>query len=104
MIKPAILLADEPTGNLDSRQSGRITKLLGELATDSKQTIVMVTHDANVAKSAFRLLMFRDGNIERDLSHDEFAANAQAFNMGSGQFPKVPSRPNDPAILSEGNR
>ena len=104
VIKPAILLADEPTGNLDSRQSGRITKLLGELATDSKQTIVMVSHDANVAKSAFRLLMFRDGNIERDLSHDEFAANAQAFNMGSGQFPKVPSRPNDPAILSEGNR
>ncbi|MEQ1825022.1 MAG: ABC transporter ATP-binding protein [Pirellula sp.] len=104
-IKPAILLADEPTGNLDSRQSGRVTKLLSDLATNSKQTIVMVTHDANVARSAFRLLMFRDGNIERDIPHDEFAANAQAFNLGSGQFPKIStSLSNDPAILSEGNR
>ncbi len=104
-IKPAILLADEPTGNLDSRQSGRVTQLLRDLATHSKQTIVMVTHDANVARSAFRLLMFRDGNIERDIPQDEFAANSQAFNMGSGQFPKSPSPlASDPAILSEGNR
>jgi len=102
-------LADEPTGNLDSRQSGRVTQLLRNLASDSNQTIVMVTHDANVARSAFRLLMFRDGNIERDISQDEFAANAQAFQVGSssssGTFPKVPSTPpSDPAILSEGNR
>jgi len=108
-IKPAILLADEPTGNLDSRQSGRVTQLLRNLASDSNQTIVMVTHDANVARSAFRLLMFRDGNIERDISQDEFAANAQAFQVGSssssGTFPKVSSTPpSDPAILSEGNR
>jgi hypothetical protein len=65
----------------------------------------MVTHDANVARSAFRLLMFRDGNIARDLNQDEFAANAQAFHTGSGQFPKaVSSSVSDPAILSEGNR
>lgn len=104
-IKPAILLADEPTGNLDSRQSSRVTKLLRDLATESKQTIVMVTHDANVARSAFRLLMFRDGNIERDIPQDEFAENAHAFNVGSGQLPKAPSPPaGGPAILSEGNR
>ena len=104
-IKPAILLADEPTGNLDSRQSGRVTQLLRNLASESKQTIVMVTHDANVARSAFRLLMFRDGNIDRDISQDEFAANSQAFNVGSGQFPN-PLLPiaSDSAILSEGNR
>ena len=104
-IKPAILLADEPTGNLDSRQSGRVTQLLRDLATQSKQTIVMVTHDANVARAAFRLLMFRDGNIERDIPQDEFAANSQAFNVGSGQFPNATSPlASDPAILSEGNR
>jgi putative ABC transport system ATP-binding protein len=91
-IRPAILLADEPTGNLDSRQSARITQLLESLARNSGQTIVMVTHDSNVAKSAFRLLMFRDGNIARDLSHDQFAANSQAFNVGSGQFPAAPTR------------
>jgi putative ABC transport system ATP-binding protein len=104
-IKPAILLADEPTGNLDSRQSARVTQLLIDLATNAKQTIVMVTHDANVARCAFRLLMFRDGNIERDIPKDEFAANAHAFNVGTGQFPKL-STPltGDSAILSEGNR
>ena len=104
-IKPAILLADEPTGNLDSRQSGRVTQLLRNLASESKQTIVMVTHDANVARSAFRLLMFRDGNIDRDIPQDEFAANSQAFNVGSGQFPNPAlSIASDSAILSEGNR
>ena len=104
-IKPAILLADEPTGNLDSRQSGRITQLLADLARDSNQTIVMVTHDANVARSAFRLLMFRDGNIARDLNQDEFAANVQAFNVSSAPLSKsTPVGPVDPAILSEGNR
>lgn len=104
-IKPAILLADEPTGNLDSRQSERVTQLLRNLAMESKQTIVMVTHDSNVARSAFRLLMFRDGNIERDIPQNEFAANLQAFQMGSGQFPKVPTQlASDSATLSEGNR
>jgi putative ABC transport system ATP-binding protein len=104
-IKPAILLADEPTGNLDSRQSARVTQLLRDLATDSKQTIVMVTHDANVARCAFRLLMFRDGNIERDIPQIEFDANSQAFQTGSSHFPKVPSHlASDSAILSEGNR
>jgi putative ABC transport system ATP-binding protein len=84
-IEPVILLADEPTGNLDSRQSGRVTELLRQLATDSGQTIVMVTHDAHVAMTAFRLLKFRDGNIEKDISQDEFANNAAVFQVSSGQ-------------------
>lgn len=65
-IQPAILLADEPTGNLDSRQSGRISELLTRLVAERGQTIVMVTHDANVAKVAKRLITIRDGLIEHD--------------------------------------
>lgn len=86
-IEPMILLADEPTGNLDSRQSGRVTELLRSLARDSHQTIVMVTHDAQVARAAFRLVKFRDGNIEADLTRDEFSANASVFRVAAGGNP-----------------
>lgn len=65
-IQPAILLADEPTGNLDSRQSGRISTLLQRLVSERGQTIVMVTHDPHVAKFAKRLITIRDGLIEHD--------------------------------------
>lgn len=65
-IKPALLLADEPTGNLDSRQSGRVTSLLKGLVETHQQTIVMVTHDAAVARIASRLITIRDGQIEHD--------------------------------------
>ena len=63
---PAILLADEPTGNLDSRQGHRVSELLHSLVTEHGNTIIMVTHDAQVAQAATRLLEFRDGKIERD--------------------------------------
>lgn len=65
-IRPALLLADEPTGNLDSRQSKRISSLLQQLVNERGQTIVMVTHDANVARVAQRLVLIRDGQVERD--------------------------------------
>ncbi|MFN7732783.1 MAG: ABC transporter ATP-binding protein [Pirellula sp.] len=84
-IEPVILLADEPTGNLDSRQSGRVTQLLRQLASEFGQTIVMVTHDAQVAKTAFRLIRFRDGNIEQDISQDDFESNASLFQVSTGQ-------------------
>jgi len=67
---PAILLADEPTGNLDSRQGQRISRLLSMLSGEQGHTIVMVTHDAHVAKSASRLLEFRDGTIEKDAQQE----------------------------------
>ena len=84
-IEPVILLADEPTGNLDSRQSGRVTELLRDLAMYSRQTIIMVTHDATVARTAFRLLKFKDGNIERDIAQEDFEANASVFHASSVQ-------------------
>jgi putative ABC transport system ATP-binding protein len=66
VIRPALFLMDEPTGNLDSRQSKRISDLMQTLVEDLGQTIVMVTHDASIASIASRLICIRDGEIERD--------------------------------------
>jgi putative ABC transport system ATP-binding protein len=64
--RPQVLLADEPTGNLDSANGRQVTALLRRLATRDEQTIVMVTHDANVAAQADRLVRLRDGLVESD--------------------------------------
>ena len=66
VIQPALLLADEPTGNLDSANGRHVTSLLRNLATEKWQTIVMVTHDRSVAAHADRLICLRDGLIESD--------------------------------------
>jgi putative ABC transport system ATP-binding protein len=66
VIEPAIVLADEPTGNLDSANSKRITQALRELVDQHGQTIIMVTHDAAVAGQADRVIYLHDGQIERE--------------------------------------
>lgn len=63
--RPAILLADEPTGNLDSANSQRIMDLLLQLVREQQQTLVMVTHDPEVSRLADRMIFLRDGQIER---------------------------------------
>ncbi|MEM7274544.1 MAG: ABC transporter ATP-binding protein [Actinomycetota bacterium] len=63
--RPAIILADEPTGNLDSRSSGAILHLIGRLNQDGS-TIVVITHDIEVAASLPRQISVRDGRIEHD--------------------------------------
>lgn len=63
MNKPAILLADEPTGNLDSRASNEILELLKLSNRKYKQTVVMITHDLELAKQADRVLTIEDGRI-----------------------------------------
>ncbi len=60
---PAIVLADEPTGNLDSKTSNQIVGLLGKLSIDQETTIVMVTHDSHVASRAGRMLFLNDGRL-----------------------------------------
>ena len=65
-IKPAILLADEPTGNLDSANGKRVTSLLRRLVDEHGQTIVMVTHDPSVAAQADRIVHLSDGQVERE--------------------------------------
>jgi putative ABC transport system ATP-binding protein len=61
--RPAILLADEPTGNLDSHTADEVLKLLRRLADERHQTIVIVSHDAHAAAMADRVVMLRDGRI-----------------------------------------
>lgn len=63
---PAILLADEPTGNLDSKNSYEIVELLKESNKKYKQTLIVITHDENVALQADRVIAVEDGRIARD--------------------------------------
>ena len=64
--KPAILLADEPTGNLDSKNSADIMELLTKANRELGQTIIMVTHDINIARKADRIIEMEDGRIVSD--------------------------------------
>lgn len=67
--QPAVLFADEPTGNLDSQNSKAIMDMLLQLASDHSMTLVVVTHDANLARAGDRTLIIRDGAIhEKDVS------------------------------------
>jgi putative ABC transport system ATP-binding protein len=67
---PAIILADEPTGNLDATNKQAIVALLSELNAKRGTTIVMVTHDEQVAAQTQRMLTLRDGKISEDNSHN----------------------------------
>lgn len=64
--EPAILLADEPTGNLDSKNSQEIIELLKQSNRKQKQTIILITHDENIALQADRLIALEDGRIIAD--------------------------------------
>ncbi len=61
--EPKVLFADEPTGNLDSRNSAEIMSILMDLATEHGVTLVVVTHDQNLAKFGDRTLVIQDGSI-----------------------------------------
>lgn len=71
---PAVLLADEPTGNLDSTRSREIMELLTRFNRKEGLTIVMVTHEPDMAAYAGRIVRFRDGRIEDDRSNHRDAA------------------------------
>ena len=66
--EPHVVLADEPTGNLDSATGGEIVELLVSLSGTNGRTVVLVTHDAGVAARARRTVHMRDGRIETDVA------------------------------------
>ena len=71
--KPSILLADEPTGNLDSSTSEEIMRVFEGLASEG-QTVIMVTHEPDIAAHARRVVVLRDGLISTDELRDAFTS------------------------------
>lgn len=63
---PALMLADEPTGNLDSANSKEIISLLRQFNKENNQTVIIITHDEKIAMSADRVISIEDGKITRD--------------------------------------
>ncbi len=70
--KPEIVFGDEPTGNLDSESSREIMELLKRLNKENRQSYIIVTHDYNVGRMADRIVMMRDGLIEKDFTPAPF--------------------------------
>ena len=64
--RPAIVLADEPTGNLDKKNSDEIVELLRRANQEYRQTIIMITHNLEIAKTADRVIVIEDGKIIRE--------------------------------------
>ena len=64
--KPAVVFADEPTGNLDSKASGDVLRLLRQAVDEFGQTVIMVTHDPQAASVADRIVVLRDGEVVHD--------------------------------------
>jgi putative ABC transport system ATP-binding protein len=68
---PALILADEPTGNLDSRTSIEVMEIFQKLNRDRGITLVLVTHEPDIAQYAQRVIVFKDGRIKKDYQIDE---------------------------------
>jgi putative ABC transport system ATP-binding protein len=81
--RPRILFADEPTGNLDAATGARIVAILEELNRESGSTVVMVTHDRDLAARAGRMIRLADGLVVED-SGDEVSAGDEGRGTGEG--------------------
>ena len=73
MNNPALMLADEPTGNLDSENTKEIISLLKKFNKENNQTLIVITHDERIALAADRVIAIEDGRITRDeVKTDEY--------------------------------
>jgi putative ABC transport system ATP-binding protein len=75
---PDLILADEPTGNLDTKSSAEVIEMLHSLNENDGKTIVVVTHDTEVAEAMKRIIAFRDGRIVEDRAVVPKRINAQS--------------------------
>jgi macrolide transport system ATP-binding/permease protein len=82
---PTLLLADEPTGNLDTRTSHEIMETLSLLNRDQGLTIVVVTHESDIAAYAGRVITMRDGQIISDVQAEKSASTARAKTGATGE-------------------
>jgi len=80
--RPSILMGDEPTGNLDSKTSREVIDLFRELNELQDITVILVTHDQNVARNAKRTLVLRDGEIVEDTTDFQLAKVALEYDPG----------------------
>jgi ABC-type lipoprotein export system ATPase subunit len=85
--EPAILMGDEPTGNLDSRTSREVIGLFRQLNEQQQLTVILVTHDQDVARNARRTVVLRDGQIVADTT--DFAQALQALHSSAEAEPAV---------------
>lgn len=103
--RPSILMADEPTGNLDSKTSREVIQILAELNREEKITIILVTHDLEVGRNAHRTLVLRDGLVVTDTS--DFSQVVEAIHPRTQDefHPPIPPRhakKHGAAVLDEG--
>jgi len=87
---PNIILADEPTGNLDSETSESIINVLKKLVTEHNRTVILVTHDYNMAKYANRRITIRDGKLETEqggVLEEEKRLDAEGADVDEGKEP-----------------
>jgi putative ABC transport system ATP-binding protein len=84
LLSPAVVLADEPTGNLDSRAGGQILRLMRDLNQDEGVTIVMVTHDPSAAAIADRIVFLRDGRVHEQVDGGSTERVIDAFARVQG--------------------
>jgi putative ABC transport system ATP-binding protein len=87
--QPAILLADEPTGNLDSKTGTSIMELLKRSCAELDQTVIVVTHDAKAAAYADRVIFLRDGVIVKEFKPPESMPFAERLRGIMGTMEKL---------------
>ncbi|MGL5151679.1 MAG: ABC transporter ATP-binding protein [Clostridium sp.] len=79
--EPKMIVADEPTGNLDSKNSHELLKLLQELNENDGVTILMVTHDSMIASYTKKLVFIRDGKIDTELQRDDLSQKEYFYKI-----------------------
>ena len=80
---PTVLLADEPTGNLDTQRSEEIMELLWKLNHEQGITVLMVTHEPEMAAYARRIVRFKDGLLDSDVRNEPLALRREAAQAGA---------------------